>query len=201
MGFFRREEPLHEKLAREGGLDFPRGVDEPDGLPTIDPEHPLWRIAGIHGIPRAREWDAVLTAIAPELPGDEADFVALPDGTLYTDDDLPDDALAPLADAFDGLLDAPYHAFALRQEEDVWSAAALRVDVVEVPEDVDGDQVDLVVNDEASARCWSTRRRAGRKSPASRTSRRSSSARSSSARAAWTRRSGRSRYSRSEPIP
>ncbi len=147
MGFFRREEPLHEKLAREGGLDFPRSVHEPAGLPTMDPEHPLWRIAGIHGIPRAREWDAVLTAIAPELPGDEAEFVALPDGTLYTDDDLPDDALAPLADAFDGLIDAPYHAFALRQEEDVWSAAALRVGVVEVPEDVDGDQVDLAVND------------------------------------------------------
>ena len=147
MGFFRREEPLHEKLAREGGLDFPRGVDEPDGPPTIDPEHPLWRIAGIHGIPRAREWDAVVTAIATELPGDEADFVALPDGTLYTDDDLPDGALSPLADAFESLLDAPYHAVALRQEEDVWSAAALRVGVVEVPEDVDGDQVDLAVND------------------------------------------------------
>jgi hypothetical protein len=147
VGFFRREEPLHEKLAREGGLDFPRGVDEPGGPPTIDPEHPLWRIAGIHGIPRAREWDAVLSAVAPDLPGDEADFVALPDGTLYTEDDLPDGALAPLAEAFDGLLDAPYHAVARRQEVDVWSAAALRVDVVEVPEHVDGDQVDLVVND------------------------------------------------------
>jgi hypothetical protein len=148
LGFFRREEPLHEKLAREGGLDFPRRVDEPDGLPTLDPEHPLWRIAGIHGIPRAREWDAVATAVAAEVPGTEVDFVALPDGTLYTDDDLPDGALAPLADALDGLLDAPYHAFARRQEEDVWSAAALRVDVVEVPEDVDGDQIDLVVNDD-----------------------------------------------------
>ena len=147
MGFLRREEPLHEKLAREGGLDFRRSVDEPDGPPTLDPEHPLWRIAGIHGIPRAREWDAVLTAIAPDLPGDETDFVALPDGTLYTDENLPEGALAPIADGFDGLLDAPYHALALRQEEDVWAAAAMRVDVVEVPEDVDGDQVDLVVND------------------------------------------------------
>jgi hypothetical protein len=146
LGFFRREEPLHEKLAREGGLDFRRSVEEPDGPLTIDPEHPLWQIAGIHGIPRPREWDAVLTAVAPELPGDETDFVALPDGTLYTDDDLPDGALAPLADAFDGLLDAPYHVFALRQAEDVWSAGALRVDVVEVPEAVDGDLVDLVVN-------------------------------------------------------
>jgi hypothetical protein len=147
LGFFRREEPLHEKLAREGGLDFPRGVDEPDGPPVIDPDHPLWRIAGIHGIPRAREWDAVLTAIAPDLPGDETDFVALPDGTLFTDEDLPAGALEPIAEAFDGLIDLPYHAVALRQDDDVWSAGAMRVAVVEVPEEVDGDQVDLVVKD------------------------------------------------------
>jgi hypothetical protein len=147
LGFFRREEPLHEKLAREGGLDFPRSVEEPHGLPVIDPDHPLWRIAGIHGIPRAREWDAVLTAIAPDLPGDEADFVALPDGTLFTDEDLPAGALEPIAEAFGGLIDPPYHAVALRQDEDVWSAGAMRVAVVEVPEEVDGDQVDLVVND------------------------------------------------------
>jgi hypothetical protein len=147
LGFFRREEPLHEKLAREGGLDFPRSVEEPAGTPVIDPDHPLWRIAGIHGIPRAREWDAVLTAIAPDLPGDETDFVALLDGTLFTYEDIPAGALEPIADGFDGLIDAPYHAVALRQDEDVWTAGAMRVAVVEVPEEVDGDQVDLVVND------------------------------------------------------
>lgn len=158
--FFRREEPLHEKLAREGGLDFPRSVDEPAGPPVIDPDHPLWRVAGIHGIPRAREWDAVLTAIAPDLPGDEMDFVALPDGTLFTDDDIPAGALVPIADGFESLLDAPYHALALRQEEDVWAAAAMRVAVVEVPEEVDGDQVDLVVNDgERTVRVDETERR------------------------------------------
>lgn len=145
--FFRREEPLHEKLAREGGLDFPRSVDEPDAPPALDPEHPLWRVAGIHGIPRAREWDAVLTAIAPDLPGDETDFVALPDGTLFTDEDLPEGALEPIADGFEALIDAPYHALARRQDEDVWSAAAMRVAVVEVPEPVDGDEVALAVND------------------------------------------------------
>ena len=147
MGFFRREEPLHEKLAREGGLDFPRSVGEPDAPPLIDPDHPLWRIAGIHGIPRAREWDAVLTAVAPDLPGDETDFVALPDGTLFTDEELPAGALEPIADAFDGLIDPPYHAVALRQDEDVWSAGAMRVAVVEVTEEVDGDLVEIVVND------------------------------------------------------
>ena len=147
MGFFRREEPLHEKLAREGGLDFRRSVEETDGPPVIDPDHPLWRIAGIHGIPRAREWDAVLTAIAPDLPGDETDFVALPDGTLFTDEELPAGALEPIAEGFEGLIDAPYHAVALRQDDEVWSAGAIRVAVVDVPEEVDGDQVDLAVND------------------------------------------------------
>jgi len=147
VGLFRREEPLHEKLAKEGGLDFARDVNEVAGPPAIDPQHPLWRVAGIHGIPRVREWDAVTTAPAPDLPGDEADFVALADGTLYTDDDLPDGALGPLADALEGSVEAPYHALALRQDGDVWGVAAMRVAVVDVPEDVDGDKIDLVVNE------------------------------------------------------
>jgi hypothetical protein len=147
VGLFRRGKPLHEKLAEEGGLDFPRDVNEPAFPGPLDARHPLWRITGIHGIPRVREWDAVASTPAPELPGDRIEFVALTDGTLFTDEDLPDDALAPLADALEGRVESPYHAIALRQEEDVWSVAAMRVDVVEVPEDVPGDKVDIVVND------------------------------------------------------
>ena len=148
MGLFRRGEPIHEKLAREGGLDLPRGVNEAAGpLPALDPQHPLWQVAGIHGIPRVREWDAVTSAVAPDLPGDETDFVALVDGTIFTDDDLPDDALPPLADALDGLVEAPYHALGLRQEGSLWSVAAMRVTVLEVPEVIDGDMVELAVNE------------------------------------------------------
>ena len=147
MGLFRRGEPIHEKLAREGGLDLPRGVNEVAGPPVIDARHPLWQVAGIHGIPRVREWDAVTSAEAPALPGDETDFVALADGTIFTDDDLPDEALTPLADALENLLEAPYHALALRQAADVWSVAAMRVTVVEVAEDIPGDKVELAVNE------------------------------------------------------
>ena len=147
MGLFRRGEPIHEKLAREGGLDLPRGVNEVAGPPMIDPRHPIWQVAGIHGIPRVREWDAVTSAYAPALPGDETDFVALEDGTIFTDEDLPDDALTPLADALENLVDAPYHALALRQAVDIWSVAAMRVTVVEVPEDIPGDKVELAVNE------------------------------------------------------
>ena len=39
MGFLRRDEPLHEKLAREGGLDF-RGARAISRDP-LDPDHPL----------------------------------------------------------------------------------------------------------------------------------------------------------------
>ena len=145
MGFLRREEPLHEKLAREGGLDFPRRVHEPGG--PLDPQHPFWQVAGIHGVPRAREWDTVATAEAPSLPGEELDFVVLEDGTLIVEDDLPDEALTPLADALETSIAPPYHAFARRREGDVWSAAAMVVDVVEVPEDVPGDEISLSVHE------------------------------------------------------
>jgi hypothetical protein len=147
VGLFRRGEPIHEKLAREGGLDFPRSVNEAAGPPVIDARHPLWQVAGIHGIPRVREWDAVTSAEAPALPGDETDFVALEDGTIFTDDDLPDEALTPLADALESLIEAPYHALAVRQAADIWSVAAMRVTVVEVPEDIPGDKVELAVNE------------------------------------------------------
>jgi hypothetical protein len=145
MGFLRREEPLHEKLAREGGLDFPRRIQEAGG--ALDPRHPFWQVAGIHGVARAREWDAVAAAEAPDLPGAEVEFVVLEDGTLIVEEDLPDDSLSPLADAVDATLEAPYHVYAHRREGDVWVAAAILVDVAEVPEEIDADTVEIVARD------------------------------------------------------
>ena len=162
MGFFRRERPIHEQLAAEAGLDID-GLDDElaAGAAEHQPEEsPLVRmlpgpsavsqlLAG-HGIPREREWDAVASALAPDLPGEELDFVALEDGTLVVDQDVPDDSLAPLADALAGQISPPYHAHAFWQEEDVWAVAAKRVSVVEVPEDVPGDEVELAVNNGTS---------------------------------------------------
>jgi hypothetical protein len=147
LGFFRRERPIHEQLAREGGLDFARDLADLSPREPIDPRHPFWQVVGIHGIPREREWDGVASAEAPGLPGDEIEFVALADGSIVVDEDVPDGTVAPLADALS--LPPPYHAFALRQDADVWSVAAKRVQVVEVPEEVDGDEIQLVVSDEA----------------------------------------------------
>jgi hypothetical protein len=163
VGLFKREKPLHEQLAEEGGLDLSddlaagsRDLAEPPAEEerqvsiaemVMGPKLSADLLA-IHGIPRAREWDAMATAEAPGLPGDSIEFVALEDGSLVIDDDIPDDALTPLADVLEGGIAAPYHAFALRQSENIWSVAALRIRVVEVPEDVPGDKVDLVVNGE-----------------------------------------------------
>jgi len=158
LGFFRRERPIHEQLAAEAGLDID-GIDdelalgsneerpEPSPLVKMLPgPSALSELLAVHGIPRDREWDGVATARAPDLPGDELDYVALEDGTLFVDDDLPDDALSPLADALGGQVRPPYHGYAFRQEEDVWTVAAKRVNIVEVPEDIPGDEVEMSVN-------------------------------------------------------
>jgi hypothetical protein len=152
MPFWRRgedEEPAHERLAREAGIDLGReGPDEPLAPVERIPLLQAFREAGIHGLHRQRQWDAVATAEAPELPGEQLDFVTLPDGTLLVEDDVPDGALSPLADALEQELTAPYRAHAVRREGDLWGVAANRIEVVEVPEAVEGDTVSLAVQGE-----------------------------------------------------
>ena len=134
---FRRE-PLHKKLAREAHLE------QSEAAPIVDPG-PHWGNAGIHGVPRPRRWDAVASAEAPGLSGDEVHFVSLPNGDLVVDEDEPPDTLGPLADAIEQTVDPPYRAEAVRQREDVWAVAARRVEVAEF--EAEGDELELVVND------------------------------------------------------
>jgi hypothetical protein len=100
-------------------------------------------IAGITGAPRPREWDAVVTATAPGVPGDAVHFFVLPDGTIIVNEDVPDGVLAPLADALERDLRRPYRAQATRHEHDVWVAGARSIDVVTLPEAVAGDAIEL----------------------------------------------------------
>jgi len=72
VGFFRRSEPLHERLAREAGLG---------AQPAPEPPPLGWMETGIHGVPRQRQWDAVITVDAEGVVGDTVHFVALPDNT------------------------------------------------------------------------------------------------------------------------
>jgi hypothetical protein len=151
VGFFRRERPIHEELAAEAGLDID-GLDDElaagaagESLQTRVPMPS--DLLAVHGIPREREWDAVASAQAPDLPGEQLEYVALADGTLVVDEDVPDGSLSPLAEALEGQISPPYHGYAFWQQDDVWAVAAKRVQIVEVPEDVPGDEVELAVND------------------------------------------------------
>ena len=137
MPFWRRK-PVHKELAEGTGLL--------DWEPRHDPVVPSFSgtLDVLHG-GRPRQWDAVATAEAPELTGDELEFVALPDGTLLVDGEVPEGALSPLADALEQELSPPYKAGAVRRDGTVWAVAANRLDVVEVPEEIQGDTVSLVV--------------------------------------------------------
>ncbi|MGH3105009.1 MAG: hypothetical protein ACRDN6_13025 [Gaiellaceae bacterium] len=133
---FRRREPLHERLAREGGMT----------PPPVDPG-PHWGEVGIHGVPRLREWDAVVAVEAPGLGGEEVRFVALPDGSLVVEEGREDDDPSPFADALEGALDAPYRAEARRRHGETWAVGARSIDVVEIPEEVAGDELTLTAHE------------------------------------------------------
>ena len=135
MAFFRRREPLHERLAREGGLNPPA---EPAQL---DPRPP-WQETGVHGVHRAREWDVTVTAEAPDIDGDRATFVALPDGSLLVEDGS-DSSLEPLAAAVEQEVRAPYRARAVRQNERLWAVQARRLEVLKLRDAPAGDALDL----------------------------------------------------------
>lgn len=133
MSLFRRRRPLHEQLAREGGL----GAEPPE----LDPRPPLLE-TGIHGVQRPRTWDATVTVQVDGLEGDEASFVALPDGTLLVEDG-PDGSLQPLAEAVERELSAPYRARAVRRAQSLWAVQARRIEVLELPDAPDGETLDV----------------------------------------------------------
>jgi hypothetical protein len=129
---FGRREPLHERLAREGGL-----VERPAAEPR-----PPWREPGITGLHRPRQADAVVTADAPDIEGDSARFVSLPDGTLLVEEG-PESSLEPLAAAVERELRPPYRARAVRRSEAMWAVEANRIAVVELPDAPGGDAIDV----------------------------------------------------------
>ena len=143
MPFWRRDEPVHKKLGRAlmnaqaGGF-----LAEP---PDLMGEPTALGLPAVHGVPRARRWDTVVSADVHDLPGESVHFVALGDGTLIVDEDVPDDSLTPLADAIEQQIEPPYRAEAVRRDETVWAVAADEIEVTDIDEEVDGDVVDLTV--------------------------------------------------------
>jgi hypothetical protein len=143
VGLFRRRKALHEQLADAGGLADV--LSEP--VPGLAAETPGWDgerrgEPGIHGVPRARRWDTVATAEAPELTGETVHFVALEDGTLVVEEDEPDGALATLAEAVEQTTPPPYRAEAVRKGPETWAVAASRIAIASIP-GLKGDAVEL----------------------------------------------------------
>jgi hypothetical protein len=159
VGLFRRKEPFHERLAREGGL---RGELPPEAAPPGGAEgDPVswpggvgsagaassrgWMEAGIHGVHRPRTWDTVVTVEVEGVEGDEVHFVALPDDTLLVDEDVDAD---PLAAALDGVADPPYRAEAVRRGQTRWAIGIRRIEVVDLGDDApDGEELTLTARD------------------------------------------------------
>ena len=157
MSLFRRRRPLHEQLAGDAGLDIGHGgapsrtsglahVLAGGGFLMAPPDvfgnpAPLGEVA-FHGIARPRRWDVVTSAEA-ELPGTEVHFVALPDGTLLVDEDVPDGALEPLAEAVEQSVQPPYRAVGVRRGERVWAVAAVQTEIRELAGE-EGDELERV---------------------------------------------------------
>ncbi len=135
MSLFRREEPLHVRLAREGGISL-------DGE-AADPRRPPWDAAGIHGLQRPREWDAVVTVEAPEIDAERAVFVVLKGGDLIVEEG-PDD-LEKLAAGVESELAPPFRAEAVRREGGLWAVAARSVAVLDLA-GVTGDEIELTMH-------------------------------------------------------
>lgn len=132
MGLFRRREPLHERLLREGGL-----VERP----PVTPRSP-WQEPGITGLTRPRQADVVVTADAPDIEGDSARFVVLPDRTLLVEEGA-DSSLEPLAAAVEQDLRPPFRARAVRRGETMWAVEANRIEVLELPDAPGGEAIDV----------------------------------------------------------
>jgi len=115
---------------------------------SLDPSR-QWLAAGITGLARHREWDAVTTVAAGGAAGDEVELVALPGGRLLVEATTSEVA-ALLAAALAGSIEPHYRALGVRRPE-LWVVGALALEVVELAADVRGDAVE-VVRDETGAR-------------------------------------------------
>jgi hypothetical protein len=102
-----------------------------------------WLPAGITGLARRREWDAVATADAPGTPEAEAQFVLLPDGRVLIEDAPPGFDPEPLVAALETSIEGPYRAVAVRRPE-LWVVGATSISVTELGRDPRGDSVEVV---------------------------------------------------------
>lgn len=153
---WKRDEPVGERLRPEveaeeasadsGGEDT---VERPIEPVSFDATYPGSIIddggLAFAGVPRLRgDWDLVVTAEAPDLTGsDELGFVAVEDGDIFMDSQLPEGDVTPLAEAIELRIQSPYRAYGIRQEGDLWAVAARAIEVEQFQ--AIGDEIELTV--------------------------------------------------------
>lgn len=79
---------------------------------------------------------------APGIACDELEIIALTDGRLIVDEDVPDGALTPFAEASEKDVEPPYRVTAVRIEGDVWGFGVAHVVLLELGR-VEGDACDI----------------------------------------------------------
>jgi hypothetical protein len=103
-----------------------------------------WLAAGITGLARGRQWDAVATVAGIGTPGDEVEFVSLADGTLVAESGGAVDPTQFAAALGDGVA-APYRALAIRRPE-LWAVGAVEIEVAQLDPDPRGTELELTWN-------------------------------------------------------
>ena len=88
--------------------------------------------AGIHGVPRPREWDAVVTVDGAGRAGDASQFVALADGDARGRGRRRPATCAARRRRRASVA-PPYRALAVRRDG-AWAVGASRIEVVELPD-------------------------------------------------------------------
>jgi len=109
-----------------------------------DPRTFRWVEAGISGIPRTREWDAVTTATC-EASEDECALVRTAEDVIVLEGSR--EAAECAAAALEEHIDPPYRAVARRREGDTWAVGAVTIEVAELPADTEGQELMLTVTD------------------------------------------------------
>jgi hypothetical protein len=106
----------------------------PDGI--ADPLALRWVEAGVSGIARRRDWDAVEVVDVPELEGvplEEVRFAQLADGTVVSaGGPASREALERLARCAVAAVPAPFEAVAARRTRLQWSIAVRGVRIAEI---------------------------------------------------------------------
>jgi hypothetical protein len=135
--FRRRPENETAEVGLSGAVEWPS---------RYEPIRPLIPEAGVTGVPRQREWDAVVFAEAAGIRDDPVVFVALPDGDLLVEvGDEPGD-LTPLAEAVERECSRPYRAQAVRKDGDRFAVGVVAIEVAALPGTA-GESVTLTVRE------------------------------------------------------